>query len=75
MTCVPQCYQCGSDLHLLESVDDGHGAPPQYDLYEEWQTVCALCRNSESHSRRRKLPVREMIRAYEEATGTCVGCD
>jgi hypothetical protein len=26
-------------------------------------------------ARRERVPVAEMVRAYEEATGTCVGCD
>jgi DNA replication protein DnaC len=76
MTCIPQCYQCGADLHLLASIDDAQGEPSDCDPCQEWQIVCALCRHrDELHSHQQKLPIREMIRAYEEETGTCIGCD
>jgi hypothetical protein len=54
-------------LHLLEAIDAAPGELSEYGPSEEWPTVCGLCRHrDELHSHQQKLPIREMIRAYEE---------
>jgi hypothetical protein len=72
-------------VQYIDPVHDANGEPAlplnvvfvrMTESADEWTEQWDLLRRRLARQpRKEKVPVAEMIRAYEEATGTCVGCD
>ena len=60
---------------LLKPTEDLEAEFVEYGPAPDSRTVHALCVRLDKRRSQPRVPVRAMIQTYEEAAGTCIGCD